>query len=194
MPPPSGGRAEWRVTSVLPQAKPWRRRNSIPPSISITEGRSAAMRRGTQKERHDFRRAFLFGGDEEDRTLDLTDAKRHLNLFCIIFNYLWCFPLGFSFFPPLFGTLISMCYAAVCGASCGQKHSPPFAGNGCPAWTGSIFMPLIACIVTLRSKLSKSFLYRLYLRNWRAVNNKEAFCSRRLRKLKRIFMRFPHSL
>ena len=135
-----------------------------------------------------------FGGPDRIRTDDPHNAKRHLNLFCIIFNYLWCFPLGFSFFPPLFGTLISMCYAAVCGASCGQKHSPPFAGNGCPAWTGSIFMPLIACIVTLRSKLSKSFLYRLYLRNWRAVNNKEAFCSRRLRKLKRIFMRFPHSL
>ena len=27
------GRAKWRVTSVLPQAKPWRRRNSFPPSI-----------------------------------------------------------------------------------------------------------------------------------------------------------------
>ena len=79
MRPPSGGRAEWRVTSVLPQAKPWRRRNSLPPSISITEGRSAAMRRGTQKERHDFCRVFLFGGDEEDRTLDLTDANRTLS-------------------------------------------------------------------------------------------------------------------
>ena len=58
---------------------------------------------------------------------------------CIISNYLWQFPLSFSFFPPLFRTLISMCYAAVCGVSCGQKRSPPFAGNGFPAWTGSIF-------------------------------------------------------
>ena len=32
-----------------------------------------------------------------------------------------------------------MCYAAVCGGSCGQKSSLPFAGNGFPAWTGSVF-------------------------------------------------------
>ena len=32
-----------------------------------------------------------------------------------------------------------MWYAVVCGASCGQKRSQPFAGNGFPAWTGSIF-------------------------------------------------------
>ena len=37
------------------------------------------MRRGTQKERHDLCRVFLFGGDEEDRTLDLTDANRTLS-------------------------------------------------------------------------------------------------------------------
>ena len=82
---------------------------------------------------------FHFGGPNRDWTDDLTDAKRHIKLFCMISNYLWCFPLGFSLFPPLFRTLISMCYAAVCGASCGQKRSPPFAGNGFPTWTGSIF-------------------------------------------------------
>ena len=81
----------------------------------------------------------IFGGLEGDRTLDLCDAKRHIKLFCMISNYLWWFPLGFSFFPPLFRTLISMCCAAVCGASCGQKRSPPFAGNGFLAWTESIF-------------------------------------------------------
>ena len=81
----------------------------------------------------------FYGGLERDRTLDFCDAKRHLKLFCMISNYLWCFPLDFSFFPPLFRTLISMCCAAVCGASCGQKRSPPFAGNGFPAWMGSIF-------------------------------------------------------
>ena len=37
------------------------------------------MRRGTQKERHDFRRVFLFGGPEETRTLDLSDANRTLS-------------------------------------------------------------------------------------------------------------------
>ena len=79
------------------------------------------------------------GGDGGIRTLDLSDAKRHIKLFCIISNCFWRFPLGFSFFPPLFSTLISMCYAAVCGVSCGQKRSLPFAGNGFPAWTGSIF-------------------------------------------------------
>ena len=77
--PPSGSRAQWRVTSVWPQAKSWRRRNSLPPSIPIIEGWSAAVRRGTQKERHDFRRVFLFGGPEGDRTLDLTDANRTLS-------------------------------------------------------------------------------------------------------------------
>ena len=30
--PPEAGRAEWRGTSVLPQAKPWRRANSVCPS------------------------------------------------------------------------------------------------------------------------------------------------------------------
>ena len=80
-----------------------------------------------------------FGGLEGDRTLDLCDAKRHIKLFCMISNYLWCFPLGFSLFPPLFSTLVTMCCTAVCGASCGQKRSLPFAGNGFPTWTGSIF-------------------------------------------------------
>ena len=37
------------------------------------------MRRGTQKERHDFRRVFLFGGLEGIRTLDLSDANRTLS-------------------------------------------------------------------------------------------------------------------
>ena len=35
---PHGGAARLRRTSVLPQAKPWRRRNSLPPSISSTGG------------------------------------------------------------------------------------------------------------------------------------------------------------
>ena len=70
---------------------------------------------------------------------NLSDAKRHIKLFCMISNYLWCFPLGFSLFPPLFSTLVTMCCTAVCGASCGQKRSLPFAGNGFPTWTGSIF-------------------------------------------------------
>ena len=86
---------------------------------------------------------FHFGGPNRDRTDDLTDAKRHIKLFCMISNYLWCFPLGFSFFSPLFRTLISMCYTAVCGASCGQKRSPPFAGNGFLAWTESIFLVFV---------------------------------------------------
>ena len=75
----------------------------------------------------------FYDGLEGDRTLDLCDAKSHLNIFCIISNYLQRFPLRFSFFPLLFRTQISMWYAAVCGGSCGQKRSPPFAGNGFPA-------------------------------------------------------------
>ena len=60
--------------------------------------------------------------------------------------------------------------AAVCGGSCGQKRSPPFAGNGFPAWTGSIFMPLSACIVTLTAELGKYVLRHPRLRNWGTVN------------------------
>ena len=37
------------------------------------------MRRGTQKERHDESRVFLFGGPNRDRTDDLTDANRTLS-------------------------------------------------------------------------------------------------------------------
>ena len=82
---------------------------------------------------------FHFGGPNRDRTDDLTDAKADFKLFYMISNYLCRFLLGFSFFPPLFSTLKSMWYAAACGGSCGQKRSQPFAGNGFPAWTGSIF-------------------------------------------------------
>ena len=101
--------------------------------------RPATFSKKLQKSREISNFTAFYGGLEGDRTLDLCDAKRHLNLFCMISNYLWHFPLGFSFFPPLFGTLISMCYTAVCGMSCGQKRSPPFAGNGFPAWMGSVF-------------------------------------------------------
>ena len=81
----------------------------------------------------------VFGGPDRDRSDDLTDAKKTYKPFYTISNYLRCFPLSFSFFPPLFRTLISMCCTTVFGASCGQKRSPPFAGNGFPAWTGSVF-------------------------------------------------------
>ena len=82
---------------------------------------------------------FHFGGPNRDRTDDLTDAKSHLNIFRMISNYLLRFPLRFAFFPPLFRTQISMWCAAVCGGSCGQKRSQPFAGNDFSAWTGSVF-------------------------------------------------------
>ena len=97
----------------------------------------------------------FYDGLERDRTLDLCDAKRHLKLFCMISNYLWCFPLDFSFFPPLFRTLISMCCAAVCGASCGQKRSPPFAGAFRRRGQGAFFVSLTVCIVTLKAELCK---------------------------------------
>ena len=32
--------------------------------------------------------ATFFGGDEEDRTLDLTDANAFLYIFCVVFNRL----------------------------------------------------------------------------------------------------------
>lgn len=141
--------------------------NSIKPPVRAgaqdlnTEGQQIG--RGRLSGRGTFKRSkpipvcgiSIFGGSNRDRTDDFTDAKRYIKLFCMISNYLWCFLLGFSFFPPLFRTLISMCYAAVCGASYGQKRSLPFAGSGFPTWTGSIFASLTAWIVTLRAELSK---------------------------------------
>ncbi len=132
--------------------------------------RPAIFTKKSQKIRETYGFTDFSGGPNRDRTDDLTDAKRHLNLFCIIFNYLWCFPLSFSFFPSLFGTLISMCYTAVCGGSCGQKHSLPFAGAFRRRGRGAFFMPLTACIVTLTAGLGKYFLRRPYRRNWGAVD------------------------
>ena len=68
--------------------KPWRRGGFAAPSISITEGWRRPKAAGTQKGRHDFRRAFLFGGPDRIRTDDPYNAKSHLNIFCIISNYL----------------------------------------------------------------------------------------------------------
>ena len=51
--------------------KPWRGQNSLPPSNEIPCS--------YQKERHDLRRVFLFGGPERDRTVDLSDANRTLS-------------------------------------------------------------------------------------------------------------------
>ena len=111
-----------------------------------------------------------FGGPNRDRTDDLTDAKRHLNLFCIIFDYLWYFPPDFSFFPTLFRTLISMCCAAVCGASCGQNAPRPLPEMVSWLGRGAFFVPLAVWIVPPKAGFSKSFLRRPCLRNWGAVN------------------------
>ena len=134
-----------------------------------------------------------FGGPNRDRTDDLTDAKRHIKLFCIISNYLWYFPLSFSFFPPLFRTPISMCCAAVCGVSCGQKRSPPFAGNGFPAWTGSIFRASNCLHCTSEGGIKQVISVPSRTQKMGGCKQKEIPRFQRLRKLKRIFMRFPHS-
>ena len=47
-------------TSVLPQAKPWRRANSLRPSILIS--------RGIQKNNHTFWCGYFFGASDEART------------------------------------------------------------------------------------------------------------------------------
>ena len=52
--------ARLRRTSVLPQAKPRRRRNSLPPSMCSAEGWSRPLGGGTQKERHLLRRCLSF--------------------------------------------------------------------------------------------------------------------------------------
>ena len=48
-----------------------------------------------------------------------------------------------------------MCYAAVCGASCGQKRSPPFAGNGFLAWTESIFRVFVCLYCNSESRIQR---------------------------------------
>ena len=139
-----------------------------------------------QHKKTDLHTASLFpGGPKGIRTLDLSDAKRHLNLFCSISNNFWYFPLGFSFFPPLFRTLISMCYAAVCGVSCGQNRSPPFAGNGFPTWTESIFC-VSDCVHCNSEEGIKQVFFPPSMPQKLGAVNKKAFCLRRLRKLKRI--------
>ena len=49
-----------RRTSVLPQAKPWRRGNSFAPSIWITGGWRRPKAAGTQKKKHLQSRCFFF--------------------------------------------------------------------------------------------------------------------------------------
>ena len=108
----------------------------------------------------------VFGGPDRDRSDDLTDAKKTYKPFYTISNYLRCFPLSFSFFPPLFRPLISMCCTTVFGASCGQKRSPALAGVFRRQGRGAFFMPLAVWIVPLKAGLGKSFLCRPCLRNW----------------------------
>ena len=61
--------------------KPRRRGGFAGPSISITEGLRRPLGGATQKGRHDFRRAFLFGGPDRIRTDDPYNANQHLELF-----------------------------------------------------------------------------------------------------------------
>ena len=113
--------------------------------------------------------------------------------FCMISNCFWCFLLGFSFFPPLFSTLNSMWYAAACGGSCGQKRSQPFAGNGFPAWTGSIFRAFVCLHCNSEGVIKPVISVPSMPQKLGGCKQKETFCFWRLRKLKRIFMRFHHS-
>ena len=133
------------------------------------------------------------GGPNRDRTDDLTDAKADFKLFYMISNYLCRFLLGFSFFPPLFSTLKSMWYAAACGGSCGQKRSQPFAGNGFPAWTGSIFRAFVCLHCNSEGVIKPVISVPSMPQKLGGCKQKETFCFWRLRKLKRIFMRFHHS-
>ena len=64
------GHVAWMLTAAVFTAHRGGR-NSLPPSIPITHR--------NQKRSTVFRQFFLFGGDEEDRTLDLTDANRTLS-------------------------------------------------------------------------------------------------------------------
>ena len=136
---------------------------------------------------------FHFGGPNRDWTDDLTDAKADFKLFYMISNYLCRFLLGFSFFPPLFSTLNSMWYAAACGGSCGQKRSQPFAGNGFPAWTGSIFRAFVCLHCNSEGVIKPVISVPSMPQKLGGCKQKETFCFWRLRKLKRIFMRFHHS-
>ena len=57
---PHSGAALLRRTSVLPQAKPWRRGNSLAPSISGSHG--------IHKNDHTFRCGHFYGAGEGNRT------------------------------------------------------------------------------------------------------------------------------
>ena len=64
---PYGRAARLRRTSVSPQAKPWRRRNSLPPSISNFHG--------YHKKGHTHQVWPFYGGDYWTRTSDLLRVK-----------------------------------------------------------------------------------------------------------------------
>ena len=76
--PAQWGGADAPYKCFRPWRKPWRRRNSLPPSIGIIHG--------YQKERHDLRRVFLFGGPDRIRTDDPHNAKLDVKFFLIILN------------------------------------------------------------------------------------------------------------
>ena len=86
-----------------------------------------------------------------------------------------------------------MCYAAVCGMSCGQKRSPPFAGNGFPAWMGSVFRASDCLHCTSEGGIKQVISVPSRTQKMGGCKQKEIPRFQRLRKLKRIFMRFPHS-
>ena len=69
-------------------AKPWRRANSLRPSIEITLGVETAQAVGTQKARHDFHRVSLFGPSSATRThgLLVPNQARYQLRYTRIFN------------------------------------------------------------------------------------------------------------
>ena len=94
--------------------------------------------------------AFL-GGPDRIRTDDPHNANQHPKLFSSISGHFWPFPLRSTSSLGLFDHAVSVWSGTVCGRLCGQKRSPVLADVFRRQGRGAFFMPLTACIVTLRA-------------------------------------------
>ena len=163
--------APLRRTSVLPQAKPWRRANSLRPSISITEGWSDQRERNP-KENATCRNKSHFLLVDSKGIEPSTSAMRKLirtffALFLIVCDDFYSVSLSFRHSLALWSpcaTPPSVVRPVVKNAPCPLPKMVSRLGRR------AFFESLTACIVTLRKVLSKSFFHRPCLRNWGAVN------------------------
>lgn len=84
---------------------------------------------------------------------------------------------------------VSVWPKAVCGMFCGQKRSQPL-----PTGTGSVFHASNCLHCTSVDRIKQVISVLSTVQKLRDCKQKEAFCSKRLRNLKRMFMRILHLL